>query len=374
MVYVSSRSSRWYALSLLVPILVLSQSILTTAQKHCQDPIVRKEWRTLSKSARLNYLDAVHCLLSTPPLTPLSAAPGIRSRYDDFVATHINQTLSIHFVGHFLPWHRWFTAVYETALREECSYEGAQPYWDWTLDTPADEFMESPVFDDRYGFGGNGALVPIDESDPNEVLGRTGGGCIEGGPFKDLVVRLGPLNGLGDNPRCLTRDLAPYYAARFLGRNQTELTLRQKDFGWFDRVLQGGQTFDASGIHDGGHYGVGGTYGVMADPFASPADPIFWMHHANVDRLWWSWQKQDLWERLWDISGPIFMQDYGNEKGGNTTLDYKLSLWSNAKDIVVSDVMDIQGGGLCYDYDELYESDRDMENSEDESQEMGFDW
>jgi tyrosinase len=22
----------------------------------------------------------------------------------------------------------------------------------------------------------------------------------------------------------------------------------------------------------------------------APADPIFWMHHANIDRLWWQWQ------------------------------------------------------------------------------------
>ena len=23
----------------------------------------------------------------------------------------------------------------------------------------------------------------------------------------------------------------------------------------------------------------------------SPNDPIFWLHHANVDRLWWNWQQ-----------------------------------------------------------------------------------
>jgi tyrosinase len=22
----------------------------------------------------------------------------------------------------------------------------------------------------------------------------------------------------------------------------------------------------------------------------SPNDPIFWLNHANVDRLWWTWQ------------------------------------------------------------------------------------
>ena len=25
---------------------------------------------------------------------------------------------------------------------------------------------------------------------------------------------------------------------------------------------------------------------------SSPADPLFWLHHANIDRVWAAWQKQ----------------------------------------------------------------------------------
>lgn len=25
---------------------------------------------------------------------------------------------------------------------------------------------------------------------------------------------------------------------------------------------------------------------------ASPNDPVFWLHHANIDRLWGNWQRQ----------------------------------------------------------------------------------
>ena len=32
---------------------------------------------------------------------------------------------------------------------------------------------------------------------------------------------------------------------------------------------------------------VGGTM----DSSSSPADPLFWLHHANIDRLWVSWQQ-----------------------------------------------------------------------------------
>jgi len=66
-------------------------------------------------------------MLTKPALTPASVAPGAKSRFDDFVATHINQTLAIHYTGNFLGWHRYYTWQYERALREECGYLGAQP-------------------------------------------------------------------------------------------------------------------------------------------------------------------------------------------------------------------------------------------------------
>ncbi|GME25711.1 tyrosinase central domain protein [Neofusicoccum parvum] len=136
--------------------------------------------------------------------------------------------------------------------------------------------------------------------------------------------------------------------------NTTQVTLSQPDFGWFDRVVEGGPSFDASGVHGGGHYGVGGTYGQMGDLYASPSDPIFYMHHANLDRVWWSWQALDLEKRLTDISGPIYLMDYSNEQGGNVTLDFPLTVGVNAENITVADTMNIKGGVLCYDYDQLY--------------------
>jgi hypothetical protein len=48
-------------------------------------------------------------------------------KFDDFVVTHIQQTLDIHFTGKFLPWRRWFKYSYEKALRDECGYKGYQP-------------------------------------------------------------------------------------------------------------------------------------------------------------------------------------------------------------------------------------------------------
>jgi tyrosinase len=45
-------------------------------------------------------------------------------------------------------------------------------------------------------------------------------------------------------------------------------------------------TSPINGIHGGVHIWIGGT---MSDASVSPADPVFWLHHANLDRLWWDW-------------------------------------------------------------------------------------
>jgi hypothetical protein len=50
----------------------------------------------LSKQEKKDYIAAVQCLYQKPSKTPPILAPGAKTRYDDFVATHINQTLSIH--------------------------------------------------------------------------------------------------------------------------------------------------------------------------------------------------------------------------------------------------------------------------------------
>jgi tyrosinase len=101
--------------------------------------------------------------------------------------------------------------------------------------------------------------------------------------------------------------------------------------------------------------------GQMGDLYASPSDPIFFMHHANLDRVWWSWQALNLSARLTDISGPINLMDYSNAQGGNVTLSFPISLGVSAPNITVGDVVDISGGGgdgiMCYVYDGLYTLD-----------------
>ena len=57
---------------------------------------VRKDWARLSSREKKDYIRAVQCLQKKPSKSDPTFAPGARSRYDDFVAIHIDQTFSIH--------------------------------------------------------------------------------------------------------------------------------------------------------------------------------------------------------------------------------------------------------------------------------------
>ena len=41
----------------------------------------------------------------------------------------------------------------------------------------------------------------------------------------------------------------------------------------------------------------------MPNPISSPADPIFYLHHTYLDKVWADWQSIDPSSRLYDIGG-----------------------------------------------------------------------
>jgi tyrosinase len=249
--------------------------------------------------------------------------------------------------------------TYEQEI-QKCGWKGGIPYWDWTLDSADDEaFFSSPIFDNKTGFGGNGKYIGGNFSNPAEGLkvntpwdvpGRSGGGCLDSGPFAGLKANLGPEASVEPTSYCVRRDFSAQSLRDMSGPAMVKEGNAQKDYGFFDQVTE-------LSTHSGGHWGIGGLYGTMTDKWASPADPLFYLHHANVDRSWWSWQSKDLRSRVYDISGPIVPFDYGNQAAGNVTMDTPISIFETERTQVkgkVWDVMHIQKGPLCYVYDSLY--------------------
>lgn len=187
----------------------------------------------MSDEEKLDYIQAVSCMMSKPSITPAEVVPGARSRYDDFVATHVNQTLTIHSTGNFLAWHRYFVYAWESALRDECGYSGYQPYWNWgksALDPVNSPYMDGGPLSQ----GGNGVPAPHNCTHPLPgnamcIPAGEGGGCVESGPYGKMIANIsaaGPTFSPAEGPipvgklfsylpRCVRRDISPWVTSQW---------------------------------------------------------------------------------------------------------------------------------------------------------------
>lgn len=223
----------------------------------------------------------------------------------------------------------------------------------------------------EYSMSGNGEYIP---NQANIILGGnglpeipipagSGGGCVTSGPFKNMSVNLGPVSlglpggltaangdGLSYNPRCLKRDLTDYANRRFANATSVARNiLKPKDIYDFQMTMQGYPGSGDIGVHGGGHYSMGGDPG--RDLFVSPGDPLFYLHHANIDRTWWIWQLLDVKKRTGaeGISGTgTFLN---TPPSPNTTLDTMIDLgYAAGPAVPMRDLMSTIDGPFCYIY------------------------
>lgn len=82
------------------------------------------------------------------------------------------------------------------------------------------------------------------------------------------------------------------------------------------------------------HVLLGGDTGLMSDPATAALDPIFWMHHCNIDRLWTRWIAQgrtnltdaaflDRVHRFWDENGTAVTMTTREVMDTLSRLDYR---------------------------------------------------
>ncbi|KAK0725080.1 hypothetical protein B0H67DRAFT_531108 [Lasiosphaeris hirsuta] len=347
----------------------LKEWLAKNPQGNCtvETAIRRREWSDLGEPERKEYTDAVLCLQSKPALTS-SIAPGAKSRFDDYVVVHIQQTPRNHGSTFFLPWHRYYIWHYENALRTECGYKGYQPYWNW--DRYAKDPVNSPLFNgNEFSMGGNGAKVqhagvqiPGAPRPYNVIPPGDGGGCVTTGPFRNMSVNIGPIapsitvtrnprsDGFGYNPRCLRRDVNKNAAAVTTANYTLDLITKNSNVYWFQTVMEGQFPQGKWGVHAGGHYTVSGD--PAGDFYVSPGDPVFWLHHSMIDRVWWIWQMQDLVKRTAEVSMTKTMNNM--PASANGTLDDPNNLGILAGDVKTRDLMNTMGGmggKLCYIYE-----------------------
>lgn len=169
----------------------------------------------------------------------------------------------------FLPWHRAFVWEFEQLLRT-VDPTVTVPYWAFENETAGTIPL---VFSAGY-FGGDGNIAQADR--------------VTDGPFASwgIVRRLGrdpqgqsTLPNAGDIASILQineYDTPPY--------NESSTGFRNSIEGWTG-------TNAPWGIHNRVHGYVGGD--MLPDGMSGNAvnDPIFWLVHANIDRIWWQWQQ-----------------------------------------------------------------------------------
>lgn len=321
----------------------------------------------MSREMRKNFTDSVICLQTLPPqvMTEEEAPsyPGIRTRYDEYLATHINLTLFIHDTADFLAWHRFYIHSFEQDLRNLCGYTGYLPYWNWPDYATAPQ--SNPMFNgDEYSMGSDGYFIPsrgpLYHSYQNVTAPPgTGGGCVEKGPFSDYIIHMGPLftenttsaySAFAYNPHCIVRDLNEWLSKWSSWEHTTNLILQNPDIATFQGVMQGDRTYvDAGffGVHGGGHFTPGST-GTMGDFYASVGDPLFFLHHAMIDRVWTIWQGIDWPVRKTQIYGTSTLRNL--VPSANMTLEDEISFGFVAGKQRFGDLMSTFEGPYCYYY------------------------
>lgn len=154
--------------------------------------------------------------------------------FGQLVDIHADMSHRMHGNPRFLPWHRIYLLKFEQAL-QAIHPDVTLPYWDWTK--PSQQ-------------GIPGWLQSVT---PTVVT-----------PTRTISVIRSPGT---------SQDLE-------LIASNTPAAMQASTFADFASQLEG--------VHNMVHVWVGGTMGSIP---TAPADPMFWMHHANIDRLWWLWQE-----------------------------------------------------------------------------------
>jgi tyrosinase len=206
--------------------------------------------------------------LPAPPQVPTTPLPSndLRNLYWDQCQ---------HQSWYFAPWHRGYLIALEAQIRAAVVSLGgpstwALPYWNYL--GPDDEYEIPPAFAEQ--------TLPDGTANPLFVKARYG-------PNMDGNVFV---------------EIPPVSAACEKNTIYTGSNISTKPPGFGGRKTGFSHSGGISGNleqnpHNLVHVDVGGinssqtVWGMMTDPDLAALDPIFYLHHSNVDRMWAAWNE-----------------------------------------------------------------------------------
>ena len=278
---------------------------------------VRKNVVDLTAQEKSAFVNAVNGLKNT-----YQQGNSI-SIYDEFVSLHVAVmgfmrefgggtgpaagANSAHTLPAFLPWHREYLNRFEQALQTIDS-SVTIPYWDWTNSQSLDVMFQ----DDFLGSRGKGITIEV------PGVGIFEGGPVQSGPFANWVlnedIHIEPINLSSLGTQLLRFVEIPPFDKYPLSQEKIDTLKSVNNYEIFRALLEGDTSINALGqlvpdwtLHNYAHGVVGGALvndlnktpdpsnqtmilGTMNSILSSPYDPVFWLNHSNVDRLWAEWQ------------------------------------------------------------------------------------
>jgi tyrosinase len=221
----------------------------------------------------------------------------------------------------FLPWHRGYLGWLETTLRDlSGDADFALPYWDWTKTTR----VPAPMFEDVLD-PNNSAFIPTSArfraqfeaavanmwsafTAPQRAVLATRGmsspadfwnqvAAAPAGMFFEQPDARG-LTAASPNLDATTRAAVAMATVRSALRTPTFTNSGTDRAGFASAKTSNHSDSATEGIlesqpHDNVHGAMGGAAGnAFMVSFLSPVDPIFFLHHGNIDRLWDVWTRR----------------------------------------------------------------------------------
>ena len=273
---------------------------------------VRKSFYDLTDDELKNLCRAIGYMRNNIPLESATSWESYtRIHYKHCTAFDADHP-QVHWGWHFLPWHRGYIFFLErmlaNILTNQFNIDGskfAYPYWDWT------NHPEMPNTKLRKEAGLVSPLFGYDLTKQNMVVSDNLG-------FDNLALydgNRGPtIEKSKMDPNNETQQDSKEHIQECLGFMSKQyvdlmLTTPWEQFGGkagIDRKT--GQGLVESGAHNDGHDWVGTRYGcnrTMGTLRYAANDPIFFMHHSNLDRIFSLYKNA-----MPDLNGPWGQQRY----------------------------------------------------------------